>query len=119
MDKTITIDGQPVVFRKTAGTAHRYQTQFGRELNADLLKLYELQTRMKKCKSKDDQIRAYMGAETEWVYDVLFIMAQQADSTITDVDTWLDRFDSLDVWAVLNELYPMLIAEARPSPKNA
>lgn len=119
MDKTITIDGQPVVFRKTAGTARRYQMQFGREFMDDLQKMLVLRAQITPDMPDELKARAVMGMETAWMYDIAYIMAQQADPTVTDELSWLDRFETINIFAVIDELLPMLIAEARPSPKNA
>jgi hypothetical protein len=119
MDKTIMIDGKPVVFRKTAGTARRYQMQFQREFLDDLQKLADMQAQLAPDAPKETKARAVMGMETAWMYDIAFIMAQQADPSIRDELEWLDRFESIDIYAVIGELIPMLVAEGRPSPKNA
>lgn len=106
------------MFRKTAGTARRYQMQFGREFMADLYKMTELKAAIE---SGDDAVKiaAVTGAETGWMYDLAYIMAQQADPSIKDELSWLDGFDDINIFAVIQELFPMIIAEGRPSPKNA
>lgn len=119
MDKTIIIDGKPVVFRKTAGTAVRYQMQFGREFMEDFQQILELRAHLTEDTPKDEKIKAVMSMQTVWMYDLAFIMAQQADPTITDELEWLDRFDSIDIMSVMLELIPLIVAENKVSPKNA
>lgn len=140
MDKTIIISGQPVVFRKTAGTMMRYKRQFGRELSPDLAKIYDviplltqytgseaepaegLTDEQKEEQKKMRDIAAtklVLSIETEYMYDIAFIMAQQADPSIVDQMEWLDRFDSMNIMDVFMQLLPLIQAEMRVAPKNA
>lgn len=118
MDKTLIIDGKPVVFRKTAGTARRYQMQFGREFMEDLQKMLVLRSAITPDASEEVKAAAVMGLETSWMYDLAFVMAQQADPSITDELSWLDSFEEMNIFMIIDELIPMLIAEAKPSAKN-
>ena len=140
MDKTIIISGQPVVFRKTAGTMMRYKRQFGRELSPDLAKIYDIiplltqytgeeaaQTEDLTQEQRDEQKKArdiaaaklVLSIETEYMYDIAYIMAQQADPSIKDEMEWLDRFDSMNIMDVFIQLLPLIQSEQRVSPKNA
>lgn len=128
MDKTIRIDNRQVLFRKTGGTALRYKRQFGRELNADLEKIYAVYHDLVKNNDgaqksddaeKDAAIHAMLGVETEWMYDIAYTMAQQADPTITNELDWLDSFNVFNIWAVFMELFDLIKEEMRVHPKNA
>lgn len=140
MDKTIIISGQPVVFRKTAGTMMRYKRQFGRELSPDLAKIYDIiplltqytgeeaeQNEDLTLEQRDEQKKArdiaaaklVLSIETEYMYDIAFIMAQQADPSIVDEMEWLDRFDSMNIMDVFIQLLPLIQSEQRVAPKNA
>lgn len=128
MDKTIIICGKPVVFRKTAGTMLRYKRQFGRELLPDLIKIYNLFPTLRQYAGKTDELsdddkialaQIVLGTETEWMYDIAYIMAQQADPSITDEIEWLDSFDDFNIMGIFVQLMPMLQAESAVSPKNA
>ena len=140
MDKTIIIDGQPVIFRKTAGTMMRYKRQFGRELSPDLAKIYDIiplltqytgeeaeQTEDQTQEQREEQKKArdiaaaklVLSIETEYMYDIAYIMAQQADPSIKDEMEWLDRFDSMNIMDVFIQLLPLIQSEQRVAPKNA
>ena len=129
MDKTIVISGRPVVFRKTAGTMLRYKRQFGRELYPDLLKIYGLFPALKNYTEKKEEeltesekiaaAQTVLGTETEWMYDIAFIMAQQADPAITDELEWLDSFEDFNVFFVFLQLMPLIKLEQNIAPKNA
>ena len=125
------ISGRPVVFRKTAGTMLRYKRQFGRELYPDLVKIYNLLPVLKRYKadprkpdeySEDEKVQlaqVVLGIESEWMYDVAFIMAQQADPSITDELTWLDSFEDINILSVFIQLMPRIKMEQTVAPKNA
>lgn len=131
MDKTIIISGRPVVFRKTAGTMLRYKRQFGRELYPDLVQIYSLLPMLKKYRDdarkpdeyteeeKVELAQAVLGIESEWMYDVAFIMAQQADPSITDELAWLDSFEDFNILSVFIQLMPLIKMEQTIAPKNA
>lgn len=129
MDKTIIIDGQPVVFRKTAGTMMRYKRQFGRELSPDLAKIYEVMPLLAEYYQKNEDelteeqkmaaAKIVMNMETEYMYDIAYIMAAQADPTIVDQLEWLDRFSEMNILQIFVQLLPLIQGEQRVNPKNA
>ena len=128
MDKTIIISGRPVVFRKTAGTMLRYKRQFGRELYPDLIKIYDLFPILRQYTDGKNEMteaqkveiaKVMLGTETEWRYDILYIMAQQAEPSIRDELEWLDSFDDFNVFDVFIQLMPLIQMEQQVAPKNA
>ena len=125
------ISGQPVVFRKTAGTMLRYKRQFGRELYPDLVQIYNLLPTLKRYRddqrkpdeySEEEKVelaQVVLGIESEWMYDIAFIMAQQADPSITDELAWLDSFEDLNILSIFIQLMPLIKMEQTVAPKNA
>ena len=118
MDAKIRIADREVPVRKTGGTVLRYKRQFGREFLTDLQKILVLRSSLTPDMTSEEKAKIVLSAETEWMYDILFIMAQQADPTMTDELEWLDRFDDFNVWQVFDQVMPLLIAEAKVAPKN-
>lgn len=94
MEKTITIDGKPIVFAATASTPRRYRKQF----NSDMLKDAAVLTQA----AKANQITA----ETLTIFEnIAHTMARQADpSTPGDPDEWLDQFEMFSIYDVLPEI---------------
>lgn len=149
MEIKVTIDDREVRFKKTGGTMRRYKSRFGREWFADLDRIARMQRKAaevakaegfevdrkkpdaKKKNGKkdaaekltDQQVYALSAALTQYdsepFYDMLYIMAKEADPDIPDtVEDWLDTFDDfafLDVWA---KVAPMLSREMSVDPKN-
>ena len=109
----------------------RYKRQFGRELYPDLVKIYNLLPVLKRYKddprkpdeySEEEKVQlaqVVLGIESEWMYDVAFIMAQQADPSITDELTWLDSFEDINILSVFIQLMPLIKMEQTVAPKNA
>lgn len=143
MEITVTIDGREVRFKKTGGTMRRFKSKFGREWFADLDKIARMQRKVaetakaegldlektaeaKKAAKKEfseEQVYALSAAIAQYdsdpYYDMLYIMAKEADPDIPDtVEDWLDTFDDfpfLDVWV---QVSPMLSREMSVDPKN-
>ena len=118
MDAKITISGREIPVRKTGGTVLRYKRQFGREFLQDMQKILVLRSKLTPETTAEQKAEIVLSTETEWMYDILFIMAQQADPSITDELDWLDSFDDFNVWSVFDQIMPLLISEAKVAPKN-
>ncbi len=148
MEITVTIAGRETTFKKTGGTMRRFKSKFGREWFAELDKIARMQRRVaetakaegldiektaetKKKRGRkaaeeeinEEQMFALSAAIAQYdsdpYYDMLYIMAKEADPTIPDtVEDWLDIFDDfpfLDVWMKVS---PMLSREMSIDPKN-
>ena len=118
METRLIIDGAPVRFKKTGGTAIRYLERTGRELNSDLAKFFEALSGLSKVEDKLQSGLVLMRMETGWMYDFLYIMAQQADPSLPSMVEWLDGFDDFDAQSIMIELMPMLKKDTQVSPKN-
>lgn len=122
MEKTVLIDGKPVIFKKTAGTDREYAQKYGREFIVDMMQMHKLADQMSEIDINNTQemMDFYRSIDQESLYNMLHLMAQKADPTVPDNQIeWLDRYDNFNALEIFWELAPMLIAERRPSPKNA
>ena len=118
MDAKIRIGDREIPVRKTGGTVLRYKRQFGRELLQDLQKILVLRSKLTPNATSEEKAEIVLSTETEWMYDIIFIMAQQADPSITDELAWLDGVDDCNLWSVFDQIMPLLISEAKVAPKN-
>lgn len=90
MKQFVKINNKDIAFSATAATTYRYKQMFG----TDLLK--DLQTITKDTQSID---------ELNPVIQLAFIMAKQADRSITDdFYKWLDGFEVLDILAAAPQI---------------
>lgn len=143
MEITVKIDGRDVRFKKTGGTMKRYKTMFGREWFADLDKIGRMQRKAeqeiknagiiaddksKKRSKKSDKLTEdeiftlssiIAQYDSDPYYNILYIMAKEADSTIPDtVEDWLDTFEEFEFIEVFNQVSPMLSRELKTDAKN-
>lgn len=95
MEKTINIDGRPVVFKCTAATPRIYRQRFGNDILVDSEKL----------------LRAVKAGGTLTVEalqtfeNLAFVMARQGDPSIPDDPIeWLDTFTVFSIYDILPQL---------------
>ena len=149
MEITVTIAGKDTTFKKSGGTMRRFKSKFGREWFAELDKIarmhrraaeaakaegYDL-TKQEPAKKKttkkkaaepeltDTQVFALSAAAAQYdsdpYYDMLYIMAKEADPSIPDtVEDWLDTFEDFPFLEVWEKVSPMLSREMAVDRKN-
>lgn len=123
MEKTLTIDGKSVTFRKSGATMLAYKRQTGHEFYSDLSAFLG-------CVNRDEKGEVITDGngipsvnmekfDVEYMYQMLHVMARAADRSIpADVLDWLDTFDDFDVIGTFCQLLPMLAGEMAVDPKN-
>lgn len=88
MERIISIDGKAVGFKATASTIRRYREKF----NSDFLK--DIQNI-----SANVGVNGEMSAEDLATFErIAYTMAWQYDSTIPDIDEWLDQFEMFSIY---------------------
>ena len=96
MEKTINVDGKECKFKSTAAIPRMYRMKFGRDIFVDLGKLE------KKIKNKDEPFAI---DSLEIFEDIAYIMHKHGDPSQPDnIDTWLDQFETFDIYKVLPEI---------------
>ncbi|MBQ3972037.1 MAG: hypothetical protein II687_07535 [Selenomonadaceae bacterium] len=97
--KTITIDGQEVVFKASAAIPRIYRIKFGRDVYKDLNDLASLV-------DKNTEEASFMDAfSLELFENIAYIMAKHADPSIPDTpEEWLDRFNTFSIYQVLPQI---------------
>ena len=123
MEKTLTIDGKRVPFRKSGATMLAYKRQTGREFYSDLSAFLGCVKRDREGKVIVDE-RGIPDVDMskfdiEYMYNMIHVMARSADRNIpTDMLDWLDTFDDFDVIGIFCQLMPMLGSEMQIDEKN-
>ena len=123
MEKTLTIDGKQVTFRKSGATMLAYKRQTGREFYSDLSAFIN-------CINRDQNGKVIIAEgvpavdmekfDIEYMYQMLYVMAKAADRSIpSDILDWLDGFDEFNTIQIFCQLLPMLGAEMTVDPKNS
>jgi len=111
MEKTIVIDGKHVSFKSTGATPLRYKAQFGNDFFAEIMKLDGMTKVDAEGKTDISEI------DFEVFYNLAWVLAKTADSSIKDPLTWLDTFDEFPIVEILPELQDLIFATLQGKKK--
>ena len=114
MEKTITIDGKEITFKTNGATPLRYKAQFGRDYFKEILKMAPIA----KANKEDFDIKDLEALDFEVFYNIAWIMAKTADSSIPEPIAWLEQFDEFPMAEVIPELQDMLLASIQTTKKK-
>jgi hypothetical protein len=117
MEKTITIDGKEIRFKTNGATPLRYKAQFGRDYFKEILKMAPLQNLSKK-KTETIDAKSLEALDFEVFYNMAWIMAKTADSSIPEPMEWLEQFDEFPMAEVIPELQEMLLTSLQTTKKK-
>src|SRR6476620_3257712 len=117
MEKTITIDGKEIRFKTNGSTSLRYKAQFGQDYFKEILKMAPLEALSKK-KKQDVTAKDLEVLDFEVFYNLAWIMAKTADSTIPEPIAWLEQFDEFPMAEIIPELQDMLLASIQTTKKK-
>ena len=123
MEKTLTIDGKSITFRKSGATMLAYKRQTGREFYSDL-SAFIRSVRLDKGGNivlDEHGLPCDMDQfNVEYMYNMIHVMARSADKNVpSDMLEWLDTFDEFDVMSIFSQLMPMLGLEMKIDEKNS
>lgn len=117
MEKTISIDGQEIQFKATAGTPRVYRQAFGRDIYKDISLLYK-----DYAESEDLSVESLNAFE-----NIAFCMYAQANGVELKRDTveqvmseWLDQFSTFSIYKILPRIIELWSSttEQTSKPKN-
>lgn len=110
IQKTIEIDGRPVVFKASAALPRVYRLKFGRDIFEDISKL-KTETDAERAKQKkatdgENHITSTLSPEVLNLFeDVAYTMTKHADDSVPDtVEEWLDGFDVFSIYFILPQI---------------
>lgn len=123
MEKTLTIDGKQITFRKSGATMLAYKRETGREFYADLSSFIG-------CVNRDEKGNVIVEDgipsvnmekfDMEYMYSMLHVMARSADRNVpSDLLDWLEEFEEFDVIGIFMQLLPMVSKEMKIDEKNS
>lgn len=122
MEKTLTIDGRKITFKKSGATMLRYRRQTGREFYSDLsafLSSVDVENVEKSKVSAKQASELLQNFQIDYMYDMLHVMAREFDKNIpSDLLDWLEEFNEFPVIQIFIELIPMLMSELSVTAKN-
>ena len=97
MEKTITIDGREIRLRASAAIPRLYRLKFHRDIMQDMAAI------QKELDKQKDPDASTLPVETLTMFEnIAYLMALHGDpgSVPTDVNEWLDGFDTFSVYAI-------------------
>ena len=92
INKTITIGGIDVPMKATASSPRLYRTVFGKDLFIEIKKVKEAEE-----KGEDYDI--------EFIENLAYLFAYQANNDIPAIDEWLDQFGMFDIFTASKEIF--------------
>lgn len=127
MIKTITIDNKKIQLKATAGSLLRYKMQFGTDILGDLTNMFDVQELINisnnKNINKKDMINNISSVKIDSIvfFNILWAFAKTADESIPDPLTWLDSFESIDIFTfqdILTDMVMKLYSTKQSVKKN-
>ena len=107
MEKTIIIDGKPIRFKANGATPLRFKAQFGKDYFKEILKLMPLQNLAGKNPEEVD-MKDLESLDFELFYNMTWILAKTADSSIPEPMAWLEQFDEFPMIDIIPELQELI-----------
>ncbi|WML38706.1 hypothetical protein RCG19_16075 [Neobacillus sp. OS1-2] len=115
MEKTIVIDNRPVRFKSTGATPLRYKAQFHKDFFVDILRLNSL----KKLNAGEDLTAKDIElVDFDVLYNITWVMAKTADSTLPEPLEWLDSFDVFPLMDIVPQIQDLIGASLQSKKKS-
>lgn len=115
MEKTLTIDGKKILFKTNGALPLRYKAQFGRDFFREILKMAPLAKLQGKAEIEPSDTEFI---DFEIFYNVAWLMAKTADSTIPEPLEWLSSFDEFPITEIFIDLQEMMASTLSSSKKK-
>ena len=132
MIKTIEINGMPCEFKSSAAIPRMYRLKFQRDIFTDMNRLkkqVDAQNRLKEDLKKQAEERGEEFDEEEFesglpidslemFENIAFLMHKHGDpSQPSDIDEWLDQFETFDIYQILPDILEMWNLENKTNSK--
>lgn len=112
MRKTIEINGVECHFKSSAAIPRMYRLKFGRDIFVDMQKL---KTQMDKSGMQEDGSEESLPIDSlEMFENIAYLMHKHGDpDQPSDINEWLDQFETFDIYEVLPQILEMWNLENR------
>lgn len=115
MEKTLTIDGKKVPFKTNGALPLRYKAQFGKDFFKEIIKMAPL-AKMQDVTEMTPEVHEMI--DFEIFYNVAWLMAKTADSTIPEPMEWLSSFEEFPITDLFVDLQELMLATLSSSKKK-
>lgn len=112
MDKTIEIDKKKIKLKSTGATPLIYRNQFNRDYFADLMglsKTFPSNENGEMIDERDWTKEQIEQVDLQPLYNFLWSVAKNADSTIPEPIEWFGQFDSFSIVEIMPEIQDLLM----------
>lgn len=132
MRRNIEINGKNYKFKSSAAIPRMYRIKFGRDIFVDLEKIVkqvEVQEKLKKetkekCEKEgkpfqEEAFNSHLPIKSlELFENIAFLMNKHGDpSQPSDVDEWLEQFETFDIYTILPQIVDMWKTENKQMSK--
>lgn len=110
MRKTLEISGIKCNLKSSAAIPRMYRLKFGRDIFVDMQKLQKQVAMQKKMReeSEEEEESALPINSLEMFENIAFLMHKHGDpSQPSDIDEWLEQFETFSIYEVLPEILEM------------
>lgn len=107
MEKTITIDGKEVRLKTNGATPLRYKSQFKKDYLAEIVRLMKMFTLLNKSNLTEMESEELDQVDMSVVYNIVWVYAKTADSTIPEPLLWLESFDEFPIMEITLQIADM------------
>lgn len=102
MEKLVKIGEHEIKFRTSAALPHMYRRKFKRDIFVDMDALRKTMKKDKDGKGRIDIDSLEMFENLAWCF------AKHADPEVPDdVETWLERFETFDIYNIMPDIFAM------------
>lgn len=111
MEKLLNIDGRQVKFKSTGAFLLRYKAQFHRDALKDIFKLQDAMTETEdENGNKVQEIKNIDALDFEVFYNLIWVLAKTADSSIEPPLEWLDGFNAFPLMDIIPEVFELIMS---------
>lgn len=113
MEKTVKIDGKDVRLKANAKLPLVYRAYFGEEIFKVQIGMISLASKAESA-SKDKAIKLSISdmaqIDTVGVIKMIWAMAKCADDSIPELEKWLDGFDEMPIFELINDCVELFLS---------
>lgn len=108
--KTITVAGKEIKLKADGAMALLYNSEFDRDYIADVL---TIGATLAAIYSEKSDASAYATLNTQVLYNLIYILAKNADDSLPPIIEWYATFDEFPILDVFKEVDDLLMSNMR------
>lgn len=119
MEKLVNIGGKDVTLKASVFTQILYKNTFGKNLNADLVRTYELAEKAAQNAELAPSERTEISGDVDRIYlQILWAFAKEGDDSVPTFEKWLKGFESINLKDIMPSVMEVYTASMAVDRKN-